>query len=578
MPKNAKHVPTKGQEILPPVSAIDKIPVAIPIASNGFLGYRMDRNPYGLHVAKSNAGRSALHDEEIKPDPMITTDLTLQDDATRLPIMTNNGTNDSSKRKASSMHVHTDSEPSAKRPKNKQDRPAMSETEENTSDDEDRKPAAKDTTPTPDGVPSSSCPSNDEDRKPAAKSTTPTPDDAPSTCAGFKRKSTSTRTGSAVSTRAQGIKLEPVIKTETAPASAPATTDPSTDQVEASIPTETGIDGTNLNLTVTVHRKAAKRSEKWYQNGAGPLLIPARKRRRLEDPPLSSPTSTDEAAKNTAPPDISGGLPTPATPPPSTATVNVSTRRKSRRQTELLSIETSEAQLDGDYNDVNAHVADLSGTSWEVCLSELAEYHKLHGHCNVPSRYCENIQLGTWVKNQRTQMTPSRIQELESLGFKWGDSHSATWEDRLNELADFRKIHGHCNVPYNYSENTKLGRWVGHQRNQYRFHLEGKTSSMTLSRIQELESLGFEWRGMRGLRLSIVPWEDRLNELADFRKIHGHCNVPYNYSENTKLGRWVGTQGKQYRFHLKGKKSQMTLSRIQELERLGFEWSRYGTV
>jgi hypothetical protein len=29
-------------------------------------------------------------------------------------------------------------------------------------------------------------------------------------------------------------------------------------------------------------------------------------------------------------------------------------------------------------------------------------------------------------------------------------------------------------------------------------------------------------------------WEDRLSELADYRKIHGHCNVP-GYSENTKL-------------------------------------------
>jgi hypothetical protein len=31
----------------------------------------------------------------------------------------------------------------------------------------------------------------------------------------------------------------------------------------------------------------------------------------------------------------------------------------------------------------------------------------------------------------------------------------------------------------------------------------------------------------------------RLSELADYRKIHGHCNVPAKYSENTKLGNWV---------------------------------------
>jgi hypothetical protein len=69
------------------------------------------------------------------------------------------------------------------------------------------------------------------------------------------------------------------------------------------------------------------------------------------------------------------------------------------------------------------------------------------------------------------------------------------WEDRLSELTDCRKIYGHCNIPIkSYSENTKLGEWVGHQRTQYRKHLEGETSPMTLSRIQKLESLGFEWK------------------------------------------------------------------------------------
>jgi hypothetical protein len=53
---------------------------------------------------------------------------------------------------------------------------------------------------------------------------------------------------------------------------------------------------------------------------------------------------------------------------------------------------------------------------------------------------------------------------------------------------------------------------------------------MTLPRIQELESLGFEWE-WDSLRRGIA-WEDRLSELADYRKFHGNCNVPRIYSEN----------------------------------------------
>jgi hypothetical protein len=100
--------------------------------------------------------------------------------------------------------------------------------------------------------------------------------------------------------------------------------------------------------------------------------------------------------------------------------------------------------------------------------------------------------------------------------------------------SQYRKIQGHCNVPYRYSENTQLADWVRNQRKQYRLQQGGKTSSMTLtpSRVQELESLGFKWDRYGAPAI----WEDRLSELADYRKIHGYCNVPQQYSKNSKLG------------------------------------------
>jgi hypothetical protein len=216
-------------------------------------------------------------------------------------------------------------------------------------------------------------------------------------------------------------------------------------------------------------------------------------------------------------------------------------------------------------------------SAWEDRLTELADYRKIHGHCNVPQKYSENTKLAQWVATQRKQyrlheegktlrMTTFRIKELEILGFEWGFYHGAAWEDRLSELADYRKIHGHCNVPQNNSENTKLGEWVKNQRKQYRLHQKGETSSMTAFRIKELESLSFEWE------VCNTAWEDCLTELAEYRKINGHCNVPRRYSENPKLGRWVGKQRTQYRLYVDGKKSPMTTFRIQELESLGFEW------
>jgi hypothetical protein len=213
----------------------------------------------------------------------------------------------------------------------------------------------------------------------------------------------------------------------------------------------------------------------------------------------------------------------------------------------------------------------ITGTAWGDRLSELADYRKIHGHCNVPVRYRKNTKLAMWVANQRrsyrlqaegkkSQMTLSRIQELESLGFEW-NIHDATWENYLSELADYRKIHGHCNVFC--SQNAKLAYWVRRQRKQYQLLLEGKKLPMTLNQIQQLESLGIDWK------VCVTTWQDRLSELADYRKIHGHCNVPQKYPQ---LGSWVETQRGQYRMHLEGKASKMTTFRIKALESLGFEW------
>jgi hypothetical protein len=70
---------------------------------------------------------------------------------------------------------------------------------------------------------------------------------------------------------------------------------------------------------------------------------------------------------------------------------------KSQLRTELPPIETIEAQLDADDGDDDGN---LSGASWKDRLSELADYRRVYGHCNVPRRYSENSKLATWVAYQ----------------------------------------------------------------------------------------------------------------------------------------------------------------------------------
>jgi hypothetical protein len=250
-------------------------------------------------------------------------------------------------------------------------------------------------------------------------------------------------TDPSTSTSTQGIKLEPVVKTETTSTqeiklepdvkteTAPAPGNPSTDHAEAPLPTEPVINGPHLNRTVTVCRKAAKRTDPLFlapspQKITVPLPPQAENITVTQEPRVEEPlsTTTDEAASNVAAPDISECSPSPATLPPCTATVNVSTRCRSRHQIQRQLIERSETKPndtddgddDDDYIDVDG---DLSGpapppTATVNALTRrrstkpkarnnkrrcrncwrpyaLAEYKKYHqGAMNVPEPFCTN--------------------------------------------------------------------------------------------------------------------------------------------------------------------------------------------
>lgn len=144
---------------------------------------------------------------------------------------------------------------------------------------------------------------------------------------------------------------------------------------------------------------------------------------------------------------------------------------------------------------------------WDAQFQELLTFKQERGHCGVPHTFDENPMLSRWVKRQRYQyklreegkastITANRIQLLENVGFVW-DSHSAAWEERLNELRVYLLQYGHCNVPSTCSHHPQLATWVKCQRRQYKLFCSGKPSNITAERITALNQLGFIW-DMRG--------------------------------------------------------------------------------
>lgn len=67
-----------------------------------------------------------------------------------------------------------------------------------------------------------------------------------------------------------------------------------------------------------------------------------------------------------------------------------------------------------------------------------------------------------------TPQTQSRVLVPSSSGSNTSPTggESGSWEKRYAELCEFKRIHGHCEVPQAYSDNNSLGTWVNKVSNK----------------------------------------------------------------------------------------------------------------
>src|SRR5206468_1871354 len=130
-------------------------------------------------------------------------------------------------------------------------------------------------------------------------------------------------------------------------------------------------------------------------------------------------------------------------------------------------------------------------------------------------------------------------------------------QEMLSALTRYKRIFGHCNVPFQWLKNRRLGIWVANQR---RLRERGRLSR---EQIERLDKLGLIWNPRN------AACEHWFEKLAEYKAKHGDCNVPDKWLENASLGTWVGS--------LRGQKRTNTLpfDRVRRLEQIGFEWTPY---
>jgi hypothetical protein len=178
---------------------------------------------------------------------------------------------------------------------------------------------------------------------------------------------------------------------------------------------------------------------------------------------------------------------------------------------------------------------------------------------------CESpIQQNPKNKKQRTDEGLSS-KAPDDIHFR--EYQADIWMEKYEDLCAFRHRNGHCHVPHTYEDNPPLAQWVKRQRYQCKLKAEGKRSTLTDDRVKTLDQIGFIWSSHDAV------WEQRLSELAQYKRTYNNCFVPSSYKDNPQLAVWVKRQRRQYKFYCEGNKpASLTPERIAKLEKVGFAW------
>jgi hypothetical protein len=148
-------------------------------------------------------------------------------------------------------------------------------------------------------------------------------------------------------------------------------------------------------------------------------------------------------------------------------------------------------------------------TVWDKRLIELTEFTKEHKHTDVPINHSSG--LGIWVINQKFnlhEMSKERVAALDALDFIWNHNrkrNNKTWDVRYNELLEYKEKHKTANVPTTQG-HSKLSKWVGKQREEYKKYKNKQSSQLDRERIDRLNKIGFQWSLQS---YSVIPWDER---------------------------------------------------------------------
>jgi hypothetical protein len=204
---------------------------------------------------------------------------------------------------------------------------------------------------------------------------------------------------------------------------------------------------------------------------------------------------------------------------------------------------------------------------WEKHFKELVEFHRNHGHFNVPAQYANNPSLGTWVnaqlvKMRKGQLFPYRQQRLENLGLSpayRSPQGKQAWEVKFAQLVKFYKAHGHCNIT-RQGITVSLYNWVSAQRQAH------DCDKLLPYRRRQLKNLGICWDKKKSPSRHEKTWDRNFSMVVRLYRKNGNLKIPNKIRSRSNLYCWINTQ------RLMKKFGRLRPDRQQRLEAMGFPW------
>lgn len=121
--------------------------------------------------------------------------------------------------------------------------------------------------------------------------------------------------------------------------------------------------------------------------------------------------------------------------------------------------------------------------------------------------FLQRYEYSKFIKKKKSQITRDRIDKLNAVGFSFRlRADTISFEQRLEDLVQFKQQHGHFNIPRNH---PTLGSWSVYTKTQIKHFLDGRASSIDQAKADKLISIGFldiaSQSSPHDMRIPILP-------------------------------------------------------------------------